>query len=57
MPSQTGVTDEQFEEAVTEAKVEKNLSRANVGRKINGQGGRPPATNSGRGALQPDAAG
>jgi len=32
------VTDEQFEEAVTEAKAENNLSRANVVRKIKGQG-------------------
>jgi len=29
-----GVTDEQFEEAVTEAKAEENLSRANVVRKV-----------------------
>jgi hypothetical protein len=29
-----GVTDEQFEEAITEAKAERNLSRANVVRKV-----------------------
>lgn len=34
-----GVSDEQFDEAVTEAKCEGNLSRANVVRKIRGQDG------------------
>ncbi|MCA1572563.1 MAG: hypothetical protein LC798_20140 [Chloroflexi bacterium] len=32
------VTDEQFEEAITKAKDEKNLSRANVVRKVKGEG-------------------
>lgn len=36
-----GVTDEHFEEAITEAKAEGNLSRANVVRKIKGE---PPAS-------------
>lgn len=32
-----GITDEQFEEAITEAKAENDLTRANVVRKANGQ--------------------
>jgi hypothetical protein len=43
-----GVTDEQFDEAVTAAKTEGNLSRANVVRKVKGA---PPPRNSARHEL------
>lgn len=50
-----GVPDERFEEAITQAKVEGNLSRANVARKVKGKSDSKPTDEPATGETEPAA--